>query len=115
MNINVAPPFSQVMARLRSFVSRPPTLPTHMNDETTYVFLPEGVLILAQDKRSAVLGEYQYRPRSPVGTVRNPHKKYVIPATAFAEAMVCLNKIDIHLPQKLAWSSSITAYLPMRR
>ena len=25
-------------------------------DETAYAFLPEGVLIIAQDKRSAVLG-----------------------------------------------------------
>jgi hypothetical protein len=27
-------------------------------DETAYAFLPEGVWILAQDKRSAVLGEH---------------------------------------------------------
>jgi hypothetical protein len=37
-------------------------------DETAGVFLPEGVWILAQDKRSAVLGMHRYRPHSPVGT-----------------------------------------------
>jgi hypothetical protein len=34
-------------------------------------------LILAQDKRSAVLGERQYSPHSPVGTLRNPYTEHV--------------------------------------
>jgi hypothetical protein len=42
-----------------------------MKDETAYVLLPEGEWILAQDKRSAVLGKRQYTSQSPVGTVRN--------------------------------------------
>jgi hypothetical protein len=67
-----------------------------LEDKTAYVFLPEGVLILAQDKRSAVLGNRQNRPHSPVGTVRNPYTKHRIPATAFAGTIVYLNKIDIH-------------------
>jgi hypothetical protein len=55
------------------YVSRPPVSPTHKKMklpvffswrdkfilQRTYIFLPEGVLILAQDKRSAALGKRQ--------------------------------------------------------
>jgi hypothetical protein len=37
-------------------------------NEFARVLLPEGVSVLAQDKRSAVLGKHQYRLHSPVGT-----------------------------------------------
>jgi hypothetical protein len=53
-------------------------------DEAAYVLLPEGVLILAQDKRSAVLGEHQNTNRGPVGTVRNRY-----PERASTQPAIC--------------------------
>jgi len=46
-------------------------------NETACVFLPEGVLTLAQDKRSAILGKHRLWPHSPTGTVQNSYAEHV--------------------------------------
>jgi hypothetical protein len=62
----------ELVEKLWHCVSRPPAKPTNVTMKpptffaadarehtTAFAFLPEGVRILAQDKRSAVLGKYQ--------------------------------------------------------
>jgi hypothetical protein len=53
--------------------------------------------MIAQDKRSAVLGNIDILIHSPAGTAQSPCTEHVIPASAFTETIVCLNRINIHL------------------
>ena len=63
-------------------------------------------MIVAQDKRSAVLGKGQYTSRSPVGTVRNRYPEHVS-----VQSTIC-NSHGKHLLSELGfWDQSDVVFV----